>query len=176
MFLNDRCGLLILALAIGGLTTQTACIIQPMANQPSYRPLELSNFFPDHQSERHPVRDTVPRDKTEDDSALFTGKVNGQLVTQFPFPITREVMDRGQQRFNIYCSPCHDEVGTGNGMVVRRGFTRPPTYHKDELRNAPVGHFFDVITNGYGAMPSYAVADPAERSLGHHRLHPSPPA
>ncbi|MGH9410000.1 MAG: c-type cytochrome, partial [Vicinamibacterales bacterium] len=88
---------------------------------------------------------------------FYTGKVGGTLVDTLPFPATKEVLDRGQQRFNIYCSPCHGKEGTANGMVVQRGYKQPPSYHIDRLSNAPIGHFFDVMTNGFGAMPDYKV-------------------
>jgi mono/diheme cytochrome c family protein len=78
------------------------------------------------------------------------------MIDEFPMPVTKELVDRGQDRFNIYCIVCHGPTGNGDGMVVRRGFTKPPTYHDDRLRNAPVGHFFDVMTNGFGKMNSYA--------------------
>jgi len=84
----------------------------------------------------------------------------GNDVNEFPFPITREILDRGQERYNIYCSPCHGVLGDGRGMIVNRGFRPPPTYHQDRLRNAPLGHFFDVITNGFGAMPDYSMQIP----------------
>lgn len=79
----------------------------------------------------------------------------GATMTKFPFPVDKKVLLRGQERYNIYCSPCHGMTGDGDGMIVRRGFSQPPTYHQTRLRKAPVGHFFDVITNGYGAMYSY---------------------
>jgi mono/diheme cytochrome c family protein len=88
---------------------------------------------------------------------LYTGKgPDGQFSNDFPFQVTKEVLERGQQRFNIYCSPCHDRLGTGDGKIVRRGYRHPPSYHIDRLRKAPNGYFFDVITNGFGAMPDYA--------------------
>ncbi len=126
-----------------------------MHNQPKYIPLRESDFFADHRSERPLVDGTVARGDVEVDDLLYTGKVNGQLSTVFPFPITWEVMQRGQERFNIFCSPCHSRTGDGDGMVVRRGFRAPPSFHIDRLRQAPPGHFFDVITNGFGAMPDY---------------------
>jgi mono/diheme cytochrome c family protein len=146
---------LLFASAVGA----TACY-QKMAATPRYDPLEPSSFFPDGSSARPLPTDTVARGRLADDPALFTGKVNGVDVDQFPFPITREVLDRGRERFNIYCSPCHGPAGDGDGMVVQRGFTRPPSYHIDRLRQAPVGHFFDVVTNGFGSMPSYAAQVP----------------
>jgi len=129
---------------------------QDMHNQPKYIPLRESTFFSDDRSARPLVAGTVARGQLREDTLLYTGKVNGADATVFPFPITDRVMARGQERFNIYCSPCHGETGQGDGMIVRRGYRRPPTYHQDRLREAPVGHFFDVITNGFGAMPDYA--------------------
>jgi mono/diheme cytochrome c family protein len=137
------------------LLVATACY-QKMAENPRYDPLAPSDFFADGSSARPPLPDTVAVGQLRDDPALFTGKVNGKDVDQFPFPIPREVVQRGQERFNIYCSPCHGEAGYGDGMVVQRGYSRPPSYHTDRLRQAPVGHFFDVMTNGFGVMPSYA--------------------
>jgi len=127
-----------------------------MHDQPKYIPLRQSTFFADQRSARPLVAGTVARGQLRDDPLLFTGKVNGADATIFPFPIDEKVMARGQQRFNIYCSPCHGRTGQGDGMVVRRGYRRPPTYHQDRLRDAAVGHFFDVMTNGFGAMPDYA--------------------
>lgn len=129
---------------------------QMMGTQPKYLPLAPSDLFQDGQSARQLVPDTVARGHTQDDPALFTGKLNGADVTTFPYPITKDIMLRGQERFNIYCAPCHGQTGIGNGIIVQRGFTAPPTLHQDRLRTAPVGHFFDVITNGFGAMSSYA--------------------
>ena len=124
--------------------------------QPKYEPLDPSSFFPDGRSARQPVPGTVARGELRINEAMYAGKVNGVPVNTFPFPITRQDLERGQQRFNIYCTPCHDYTGSGHGMVVERGFPPPPSYHIDRLRNAPVGHFFDVMTNGYGTMYSYA--------------------
>ena len=98
----------------------------------------------------------MPRGQLRDDPLLYTGKINGADATVFPFPIDDKVMERGHERFDIFCSPCHGRTGQGDGMVVRRGYRHPPTYHQDRLRDAPVGHFFDVMTNGFGAMPDYA--------------------
>lgn len=134
---------------------------QQMADQPRYKPLAKSSFFGDERSARPLVQGTVPRGQLRADEHLYTGKSGGVLVDTFPFPITREVLKRGQERFNIFCSPCHDRVGTGRGMVVRRGFRPPPSFHIERLRKVPVGHFFDVETNGFGAMPDYAGQIPA---------------
>lgn len=124
--------------------------------QPRYHTLDPSPFFADGRSARPLVEGTVPRGHLRIDELMYTGKVNGKDADVFPFPITRAVLERGQQRFNIFCTPCHDRTGNGNGMIVQRGFRHPPSYHIDRLRKAPVGHFFDVITNGFGAMYSFA--------------------
>ncbi len=124
--------------------------------QPKYKPDEPSTFFGDGRSDRPEVNGVVARGHLRTDQHLYTGRVNGVLVNTFPIPITRDVLERGRERFNIYCSPCHDYTGSGQGMIVQRGFPAPPSYHIDRLRQAPVGHFFEVITNGYGAMFSYA--------------------
>jgi mono/diheme cytochrome c family protein len=133
----------------------TACR-QDMHNEPRYRPLAESDFFSDHRSARPMVEGTVARGHLRIDEARYTGKINGEEIDQFPIPITKEDIERGQTRFNVYCTPCHSRTGDGNGMVVLRGFRQPPSYYSDRLRNEPVGHYFDVITNGFGAMASYA--------------------
>ena len=129
---------------------------QRMAVQPKYDPLEPSDFFADGMSARPRIPGTVARGEASTVGYLATGKINGQDGDGFPFPVTIEVMNRGEERFNIFCSECHGKVGDGNGMIPSRGYRRPPTYHSDILRAAKNGHFFDVITNGFGAMPSYA--------------------
>ncbi len=126
-----------------------------MQDQPKYKPLRASDFFGDRRSERPLVEGTVARGDAEGSDLLYTGQVDGQPANAFPFPVTWDVMARGQERFNIFCSPCHSRTGNGDGMVVRRGFRAPPSFHIDRLRQAPLGHFFDVITNGFGAMPDY---------------------
>jgi len=147
--------LVLVPLGVGGCRQQ-------MAEQPRHDPLEASAFFRDGRAARPLVPGTVPRGHLREDEHLYTGKVGGKLVETFPFPVTKEILERGRERFNIYCSPCHDQLGTGEGMVVRRGYRQPPSYHTDRLRELPVGHFFDVMTNGFGAMPSYAVQIPVE--------------
>jgi mono/diheme cytochrome c family protein len=129
---------------------------QDMHDQPKYIPLRESAFFNDARSARPIVAGTVARGHLHEDTLLYTGKINGADTTMFPFAVDDRVMARGQERFNIYCSPCHGRTGLGDGMVVRRGYRRPPSYHDDRLRSAPIGHFFDVISNGFGAMPDYA--------------------
>jgi len=135
------------------------CVVacrQDMHDQPKFVPLRQSTFFTDSRSARPLVAGTVARGQLRDDVLLYTGKANGKDAEVFPFPIDDKVMSRGRERFDIYCSPCHGLTGQGDGMIVRRGYRRPPTYHQDRLRDAPVGHYFDVITNGFGAMPDYA--------------------
>ena len=129
---------------------------QDMHDQPKYIPLRESAFFGDGRSARPVVEGTVARGHLNDDELAYTGKTNGQDATMFPAPVTAETMARGRERFNIYCSPCHGRTGQGDGMVVLRGYRRPPSFLQDRLIGAPVGHFFDVITNGFGAMPDYA--------------------
>ncbi len=124
--------------------------------QPKYLPYEPTTFFNDGRSERQPVPGTVARGQLRLDELLYTGKENGAISNRFPFPMTREDLQRGRQRYNIYCTPCHDYTGGGNGIIVQRGFAPPPSFHSDRLRDAPAGHFFDVMTNGYGSMYSYA--------------------
>lgn len=129
---------------------------QDMHVQPKYKPLDPSNFWGDGRSARPPVPGTVARGELRINEAMYTGKVNGVPVDAFPFVITHKDLERGRERYNIYCSPCHDYTGGGNGFVVQRGFPPPPSYHIERLRTAPVGHFFDVMTRGYGTMFSYA--------------------
>lgn len=124
--------------------------------QPKYKGLEPSSFFNDGRSARPVVPGTVARGELRTDELFYTGKINGKIADVFPFKITKNDLERGQQRFDIYCSPCHDYAGTGDGMIVQRGFPPPPSYHIARLMKAPVGHFFDVMTNGYGTMYSYA--------------------
>ena len=138
---------------------------QDMHDQPKYKPLAASTFFKDGLSARSIVEGTVARGHLDDDVEMFTGKTAaGKLVDQMPVPVTAALLARGRERFDIYCSPCHDKAGSGNGMVVRRGFKQPPSYHIARLRQAPAGHFYDVMTNGFGAMPDYrAQIEPADR-------------
>ncbi len=133
-----------------------------MHNQPKYKPLRVSDFFGDRRSARPAIEDTVSRGHLKIDSARYTGKVNNQEVDYFPWKMTRADLQLGEFRFNIYCSPCHSRLGDGNGMIVQRGFRRAASYHTAKLIAAPVGHFFDVISNGYGAMPSYASRIPVD--------------
>ena len=115
-----------------------------------------ARFSPMGARSGQPVEGTVARGQLRTDELLYTGKVNGAVADLFPFPITAADLSRGRERYNIYCSPCHDYTGSGNGMIVQRGFPAPPSFHIDRLRQAPAGHFFDVMTNGFGLMYSYA--------------------
>jgi mono/diheme cytochrome c family protein len=139
----------------------TACR-QDMHNQPRYKPFAATSFFGDGRSERPTIEDTVARGQLHLDPARYTGKENGKDITYFPIQITRGDVARGQERFNIFCSPCHGLAGDGHGMIVSRGLRQPPSYYDPRLVNAPVGHFFDVMTNGYGAMYSYASRVPVD--------------
>ena len=165
---------------------------QDMHNQPRYEPLEPIEdigTITDGRSARPLVEGTVARGSLNDDPLLLASRAGaaqanpnagGQAATAaaagaqgqtgqgfsntFPFPVTEEVLDRGEERYNIYCSVCHDLTGSGMGMVVRRGYRKPPSFHEDRLRQAPAGYFFDVITNGFGAMPDYAASiNPSDR-------------
>jgi mono/diheme cytochrome c family protein len=127
-----------------------------MHQAPRYDPLSASSFFSDGRSERPMLAGTVPHGELRTDELRYTGKINGVTANEFPFPITRQDLERGRQRFNIYCSPCHDYTGSGHGVVVQRGLLQPPSYHSEKLMKAPVGQFFEVITNGFGQMYSYA--------------------
>jgi len=129
---------------------------QKMSYQPRYDPLEPSDFFADHMAARPRIVGTVSRDELVTNTFMQTGKINGTDGDGFPMPVTQQVLDRGQERFNIYCSPCHSRLGDGNGMIPSRGYRHPPSFHTEALRTAKTGHFFDVMTNGFGAMPTYA--------------------
>jgi len=128
---------------------------QDMHDQPKYVPLRGSSFFLDGRSARNQVEGTVARSQGDLNSYFFTGMRDGGEGDGFPFPVTLQVLDRGQERFNIYCSPCHSRVGDGKGMIVQRGYYQAADFHSDRLREASAGHFFNVISNGYGAMPNY---------------------
>ena len=129
---------------------------QDMHVQPKYVPEDPSSFFADGRSERPPVEGTVARGQLRTDELLYTGRINGAAADVFPFPISAADLSRGRERYNIHCSPCHDYTGSGNGMIVQRGFPSPPSFHIERLRKAPAGHFYEVITNGLGLMYSYA--------------------
>jgi mono/diheme cytochrome c family protein len=152
-----------LLLAIAGAAMLTACR-QDMHNQPKYRGLRASAFFADGSSARPLVEGTIARGTLQTDEAFFTGKNGQAMVTELPFPVDAAVLDRGEERFNIYCTPCHGRTGAGDGIVVQRGYRQPPSFHIDRLRTVEIGHYFDVMTNGFGAMPDYrAQVSPRDR-------------
>jgi mono/diheme cytochrome c family protein len=145
----------ILILALTGALLMTSACRQKMADQPRYDPLEPSTFFADGQSARPLVDNTVARGELRDDEHLYAGRSGNAPAATFPFPVTLETLQRGRERYDIYCSPCHSRTGYGDGMIARRGFGPPASLHTDLLRKQPPGHFFRVITQGFGAMPSY---------------------
>ncbi|GIV79310.1 MAG: hypothetical protein KatS3mg050_3704 [Litorilinea sp.] len=126
-----------------------------MRAQPRYEPLAASTFFDDGAAARPLVPHTVARGLAYTDTLRYTGRMEGAPAELFPFPVTLEVLQRGQERYNIFCSPCHGYDGSGDGMIVRRGLKHPPSFHSDRLRNLPPGYLFNVITNGFGTMYSY---------------------
>ena len=144
-----------LSVAVLLLLTCAACR-QDMHDQPKYTAYKPSGFFSDQRSARPIVEGTIAQGQLFEDELLYTGRVGGQPATAFPFAIDEALMRRGRERYDIYCSPCHGLTGEGDGMVVQRGYRRPPSFHTDRLREAPPGHVFDVVTNGFGAMPDYA--------------------
>lgn len=135
-----------------------------MHRQPKYLPEQPTDFFHDGRSERPLVPGTVARGQLRLDELLYSGKENGEVANRFPFPITQADLQRGREQYNIFCTPCHGYSGDGNGMIVQRGFPHPPSFHTDKQRANPVGHYFDVITNGFGEMYSYGSRiDPEDR-------------
>jgi mono/diheme cytochrome c family protein len=144
---------LLLALAVTA--ALTGCR-QDMHDQPRYRPLADSSFFPDGRASRPLVAGTIARGHLKADSRYFAGKQGNEFVNELPVQLTRDLLVRGQQRYDIFCAPCHGRAGDGEGMVVQRGFRHPPSFHQERLHNQALGHFYDVITNGFGAMSSYA--------------------
>ena len=137
---------------------------QDMHDQPKMVPQRGSAIFADGRSARPQVMNTVARSQGHEDAYFYTGLVAGKEGDGMPLPVTMELLQRGQERFNIYCTACHSRVGNGAGMIVQRGYRPAGNFHTDRLRNAPLGHFFAVMTNGYGAMPDYASQlSPADR-------------
>jgi mono/diheme cytochrome c family protein len=133
---------------------------QDMHDGPRYEPLEGSAFFGDGRSSRTLVANTIARGMLREDEHLYRGTIDGQLTDMFPMPVSAELMARGRERFNVFCSPCHGRTGQGNGMVVQRGFRAPPSFHDERLRSAPVGYYVNVETFGFGAMSDYAAQVP----------------
>jgi mono/diheme cytochrome c family protein len=138
------------------LTLGLAACRQDMHDQPRYEPYERSETFADRRASRLPVAGTVARGQLHDDEHLETGRIGDQFADTFPSAVTLDVVQRGQQRYEIYCTPCHGRSGRGNGMIVQRGYRPPPSFHIDRLRQERPGYFYDVITRGFGAMPDYA--------------------
>jgi mono/diheme cytochrome c family protein len=179
--MHKRSKLIICALCASLWLIFTGCR-RDMQDQPKMKPYRGTSFFGDGLSSRQPIEGTIARGFLRTDTEYFTGKkpkAPGATATPqptagtqtntypddvetFPFPVTKEIVDRGQQRYNIFCSACHGLTGNGDGMIVRRGFRRAASFNDDRLRQAPVGHFFDAITNGWGAMPSYASQIPVQ--------------
>ncbi len=132
-------------------------IRQRMYNQPRHKPLSLSEFYADGAASRPLVEGTVARGFMKEDDVFYTGRLpDGSFVDGFPFEVSMDILQRGQERYNIYCSTCHDRAGTGNGYIVLRGYKQPPSLHIDRLRESAPGYFYQVISQGYGVMPSYA--------------------
>jgi hypothetical protein len=157
---------LLVALALCVLAVVLPGCRSEMYDQPRFEPYETSEFFDDGSSARLLVAGTVPRRDPRDqgpwsEELFTTGKTAGKLALSLPFPVDRAVIERGQDRFRIFCTPCHGELGDGRGMIVQRGLNPPPSFHSDELRKKPVGHYFDVMTRGFGTMYSYASRIPA---------------
>jgi len=149
--------LLLLAAAV------TACR-QDMHDQPKYRPFRPSEIFADGRSARPLVPGTVARGTLREDTVFYTGKVGNAFVSEIPVKVTADLLARGRTEFQVFCSPCHGRTGRGDGMVVQRGFKKPSSYHVDRLRQMPIGYFYDVMTNGFGAMSDYAAQiTPADR-------------
>ena len=130
-----------------------------MQVQPRLKPMRPSHYWGEEGPPRAPVLGTIARDDLATDY-FTTGYIGRTLGDYIPFVVDKVVLERGRERYNIYCAPCHDRTGDGNGMIVQRGYRRPPSYHTDRLRRAPLGHFFEVMTNGFGAMPDYSAQVP----------------
>jgi cytochrome c1 len=166
----------LLAVCLGAAAAALAgCERNDMMNQPRHEPMEESNFFADKQSSRLIVPGTIARGQLVANNMRFAGLPEGPTPEVFPFEITKADLERGRQRFEIYCSVCHGATGDADGMIVRRGFVKPPSFHEQRLKDAPVGHYFDVITNGFGAMYSYNDRIFPEDPLADRGVHSRPP-
>jgi mono/diheme cytochrome c family protein len=151
-----------LAVLLALVALTSACRLD-MHVQPRQNPLSRSDFYADQRSARPPVEGTVARGDLRADTYFYTGKIGNNPGDVMPFPVTKEVLERGRERYDIFCAPCHSRVGDGNGFVPSRGFARrPPSYHIPRLQKAPLGYFYDVITNGFGIMPDYASQIPPQ--------------
>ena len=145
----------LLIVCIGLLGALASCR-QDMHDQPKYKPQRGSDFFADGRSNRPLLAGTIARGRLSEDEMLDTGKANGEFTKVFPFEVTAKILERGMSRYGIYCAPCHDATGSGNGMVVRRGMKQPVSFHIPRLQEAAPGYYFDVMTNGFGAMYDYS--------------------
>lgn len=151
------------ALILTAALSLSGCM-KDMQDQPKYKNLRGSGFFADGMSARSQQPGTIARGQLRQDAHFFEGKVDGKHVTEFPMKVDRPLLERGRERYDIFCAVCHGSTGEGDGMVVRRGFPQPPSYSIDSLKDAPVGYFYDVITNGFGRMYSYAAEiEPRDR-------------
>ena len=148
-----------LAMLLATAASLAACR-QDMHDQPRYEPMEQSHFFADARAARSLPAGTVARGQLRTDTHFFQGKINGHFAESLPMPVDRGLLERGRERYDIYCSPCHDRTGSGRGMIVRRGYLQPPSFHIERLRKQVPGYFFNAITNGFGKMPSYALQVP----------------
>ena len=146
--------------ALALLACAGAACRQDLHDQPRYKPFRESELFADRRSARPFVPGTVARGSLREDAVLYTGRVGNDFVTEIPVKVTAELLARGQTQFQVFCSPCHGRTGRGDGMVVQRGFKKPSSYHVDRLRQMPIGYFYDVMTNGFGAMADYAAQVP----------------
>jgi len=156
----DRSGAV---LAVAAILLVSGCD-QAMSDQPKRMPLQASSFFADGRSSRVPVAGTIPQGGLRLDDHLYQGLSGGDFASHFPAAVTEATLRRGHERFDIFCSPCHDRTGSGRGMIVQRGYRPPPSFHQDRLRQAPPGYLFDVVTRGLGAMPGYSEqVPPADR-------------
>jgi cytochrome c553 len=129
---------------------------QDMQDQPKFVPQRGTDFYVDGRSARPQVENTVARGQLREDAYFYTGMQGGKEGDGMPFPVTMEVLERGQERYNVYCTPCHSRVGNGVGMIVQRGYSKAGNFHTARLQAAPLGHFFSVMTHGYGSMPDYS--------------------
>jgi len=155
-----RCAMAMICLAM--LSGMSAGCRQDMRDQAKLQPLETSAFFVDGQASRRPPEHTIARGQLRLDTHRYEGRVDGQFATSPPMPVGMALLQRGQERFQIFCAPCHDRTGSGNGIIVQRGYRKPRSFHDPDLRAQPDGYYFDVMTRGFGTMPDYASQVPVE--------------
>jgi hypothetical protein len=154
----------VLASGLAVLLCLAAGCRQDMHNQPKFIPQRSTTFFTDGRSVRPQAEHTVARGQLDEDGFFYTGLIEGKEADMLPFPVSMQVLARGQERYNIYCTPCHSRVGNGAGMIVQRGYKPAGNFHDARRLAEPLSHYFYVMTNGYGAMPDYsAQLTPADR-------------